>query len=115
MHCTPSRNGGEIAIPLTIQVAGGAGTAAADVIAPVVSTATMGLCALWALASLVLPWVVRGRSLAGDLVGAAMWSAALAAGAASLAQAAHAPDPRGLIAGAVLGGAVAVAARTSAA
>ena len=62
-----------------------------------------------------LPWLVRGRMAALDVVAATMWSAALAAFAAMLdsgvpaASAAHA-SPRGAVLGAVFGGALAVAA-----
>jgi hypothetical protein len=71
--------------------------------------------ALWALAALVLPWLVRGRSAALDVVAASAWSAGVAAAAPALdaglrAHAAY-PSPRGAVIGAVLGGAVAVAAR----
>ena len=39
---------------------------------------------LWAAAAVVMPWLVRGRSLAADIVGATVWSAGLAAATASL-------------------------------
>jgi hypothetical protein len=70
---------------------------------------------LWAAGSLILPWIVRGRLAAFDVVAATMWSAALASLAPVLdgglsAHAAHL-SPRGLILGAVLGGMIAVAAR----
>ena len=62
--------------------------------------------ALWASGATVLPWLVRGRSAALDLVAAVVWSAAIAAAAPALdagLSPAHA-SPRGLVLGAVLGG-----------
>jgi hypothetical protein len=55
----------------------------------------------------VLPWLVRGRSLAADLVGGALWAVSLAAGATAAAGA----EPRGVLAGALAGAAAAVALR----
>jgi hypothetical protein len=66
------------------------------------------LAGLFALAAAVLPALVRGRVVAVDLLGAGAWAAALAAGVVALAPEA---SPPGLVAGAVLGAAVAVAAR----
>jgi hypothetical protein len=65
--------------------------------------------ALWALAALLLPWLVRGRWLAADLVAASIWAAALGATTAAIAEFEDAPEPRGLIAGAVSAGVIAVA------
>ena len=70
---------------------------------------------LWACGAALLPWLVRGRSAALDVVAVTVWSAALAAGAPELdaglsAHALH-PGPRGLVLGALLGGVIAVAAR----
>ena len=44
----------------------------------------MILLLLWAAAAVVMPWLVRGRSLPADIVGATVWSAGLAAATASL-------------------------------
>jgi eukaryotic-like serine/threonine-protein kinase len=70
---------------------------------------------LWGVGAAALPWLVRGRSAALDVLAVTVWSAALAAGAPQLdaglnAHAMH-PDPRGVVLGAVLGGVIAVAAR----
>jgi hypothetical protein len=75
--------------------------------------------ALWAVGSALLPWVVRGRSAALDVVAATSWSAAIAAAAPALDSglSAHVVaagghlNPRGAVLGAVLGGLLAVAAR----
>ena len=80
-----------------------------DVLAPLLSSGALLYAAVWALAALVLPWLVRGRWLAADLVGACAWAAATAAATAAVARLDGAPEPRGLVAGAVVAGALAVA------
>jgi hypothetical protein len=70
-----------------------------------------GLVALWAAAAVLLGWLVRGRHLALDVAAAATWSAGLAAATASLAAWTGLPEPRGLVAAAVLAGVVALWAR----
>jgi serine/threonine protein kinase len=71
--------------------------------------------AVWALASVILPWIVRGRSAALDVGAAVVWTVALLASVPLLDRAllAHAsqPSPRGALLGAVLGCALAVCAR----
>jgi hypothetical protein len=86
-------------------------TAAAHVIAPLLSTGVALGVAVWALAALVLPWIVRGRSAALDVVAAVTWTAGTAAAARSFDAAAAHSAPRGLVLGAVLAGLIAVAAR----
>ncbi|MGH2900293.1 MAG: hypothetical protein ACRDMZ_16585, partial [Solirubrobacteraceae bacterium] len=66
---------------------------------------------LWALAAILLPLLVRGRSAALDIVGVAGWAAALAAGTQALSEALVLDPPRGLVVGAVAGAVFAVAAR----
>ncbi len=78
---------------------------------PLVAGGGLGLAALWALAAVALPLLVRGRSAALDLVGVAAWAAALAAATQALSEALVLQAPRGLVAGAIAGGAIAVAAR----
>ncbi len=80
-----------------------------DAVAAATTGGTLALVALWAVAAVVLPWLVRGWSLATDAVAATAWSAALAAGTGELARALGTPVPRGLVAGAVVAGLVAVA------
>ena len=72
--------------------------------------------ALWAAGAAVLPWLVRGRSAALDLVAATLWAAGLAAGAGAIGHAlgpgtVPQPDPRGVALGAAAGVLIAVAAR----
>jgi serine/threonine protein kinase len=88
---------------------------AAHVIVPLLTLGVLLGALLWALAAAVLPWIVRGRSAALDVVAVTVWSAVLAATAPALdaglsAHAAH-PSPRGAVLGALLGAIVAVAAR----
>jgi hypothetical protein len=88
---------------------------AAHVLGPLFGVGLLLGAALWAGAAIVLPWILRGRSAALDVIAATTWSAALAAAAPVLdsglsAHTAH-PEPRGVVLGAVLGGAIAVAAR----
>jgi eukaryotic-like serine/threonine-protein kinase len=93
--------------------AGGAWQATAtggldDVLAPAVAQGALLLAALWAIAALVLPLLVRGRVFAIDLVAATAWAAALGSATQVVA-----PGMRGLVAGAVAAGGLAVAARAS--
>ena len=81
------------------------------VIEPIVAGPTLALCAVWAVAAAVLPLVVRGRTAAIDMVAAAGWAIALGVATGALATAAGVPDPRGLVAGALVAGAAAVVAR----
>jgi hypothetical protein len=88
---------------------------AAHVLAPLLGLGLLLGAALWAGGAIVLPWIVRGRRAALDLVAATTWSAALAAAAPMFdsglsAHAAH-PSARGAVLGAILGGTIAVAAR----
>ncbi len=90
-------------------------TTASHVISPVLTVGVLLGAVLWALGSVLLPLLVRGRSVVLDLLAAAGWSAAIAVATLRLAQemsphAAH-PSPRGLVLGAILGGMIAVAAR----
>jgi eukaryotic-like serine/threonine-protein kinase len=81
---------------------------AGDVLEALARSGALLLAPLWAAAALVLPWLVRGRALALDVVGAAAWAAALASGTAALAGWAGLAEPRGLAVGAVVAGVVAV-------
>jgi eukaryotic-like serine/threonine-protein kinase len=66
------------------------------------------LAAVWALAALILPWLVPGRRLAVDFVGASAWAAGLGAASSTLAEWAQADPPRGVTAAAVLAGGLAI-------
>jgi len=89
--------------------------AASHVVGPLLTVGVLLGALLWGAGALALPWIVRGRSAALDLVAVTVWSALLVAGAPALdgGLKAHAPDPspHGIVLGAVLGGMLAVAAR----
>jgi hypothetical protein len=75
---------------------------AATVLAAVATSGALLVAPIWALAAVVLPWLVKGRTLAGDVVGAAAWAAGLAAATAAVTGYAGLDEPRGLAAGAVV-------------
>jgi eukaryotic-like serine/threonine-protein kinase len=79
------------------------------VFSPLLSSGALLHLLVWALAAAVLPWLVHGRRLTTDVVGAAVWAAGLGAATAAVAQRTGAPEPRGLVAGAVAAAALAVA------
>ena len=66
---------------------------------------TLLYLAVSAAAATLLPWIVRGRWLALDLIAASVWAAALGACIAAV----HAPAPPGLVLACVLAGVLAVA------
>jgi hypothetical protein len=82
---------------------------------PLLRSGALACAGLWAAGALVLPWLVRGRSAALDLVAATVWAAGLAAGAGAIGHAlggkVPSPDPRGAAFGAAIGVLLAVAAR----
>jgi hypothetical protein len=83
------------------------------VIAPAASSGALLLAVIWAGAALILPWIVRGRRLATDVVAATAWAAGSAA--ATIALGGWLGDrvaesvPRGAVVGAVVAGVLAVA------
>jgi eukaryotic-like serine/threonine-protein kinase len=94
---------------------GSVGVTATHVLAPMLSVGVLLGAGLWAAAAAVLPWIVRGRHVALDVVGATVWVAALAAATPVLdgglsAHVLH-PGPRGALLGAIVAGMGAVAAR----
>jgi hypothetical protein len=90
-------------------------SAATHVVGPTLNLGVLAGAAVWAVAAVLLPWVVRGRSATLDVVAAAAWSAALlvASSPRYLGFSSHAASttPHGALLGALLGGALAVAAR----
>ena len=65
------------------------GAAAHQVLTPVVSSGVLAPAAVWALAAAVLPWLVRGRSLALDLIMAVIWSATVVSASTAVLSAVH--------------------------
>jgi eukaryotic-like serine/threonine-protein kinase len=69
--------------------AGSAAGVLDHVLRPLVVSGAVAVIPLWAVAALVLPYLVRGRSLASAALGAAVWAVALAGGTALIANAVH--------------------------
>jgi len=99
--------------PDRVSFDGAPGITAGDVLAPICSSGVLLLALLWGVAALVLPWIVRGRSVSADVVAATTWAAGLTAATAALGEwlgdRVGTEAPHGLVAGAVAGGALAVA------
>ncbi|HEY5342240.1 MAG TPA: serine/threonine-protein kinase [Solirubrobacteraceae bacterium] len=94
---------------------GSLSSAATHVVGPSLSLGVLYGAAVWAVAAILLPWVVRGRSAVLDVVAASAWSAALLLACsphyAGYTVSVVSGTPRGAVIGAILGGALAVAAR----
>ncbi len=76
---------------------------------PLLTSGALALAALWAGAAVALPVLVRGRLLAADLVGATAWAATLGSATQAIAGTlSWQPTMRGLVAGAVAAGGLAV-------
>ncbi len=88
---------------------------AADVLWGVLSSGLVAGAVLWALAATLLPLLTARGGLLAATVGAAAWAAALVLATGALGRALEGavalPDPRGTLAGAVAGAALAVASR----
>jgi eukaryotic-like serine/threonine-protein kinase len=81
---------------------------------PLLTGGILALAALWAAAAVLLPIVVRGGVLAADVVGATAWAAGLGSATQAIAGAlAWQPTMRGMVAGAVVAGGLALAAAAS--
>jgi eukaryotic-like serine/threonine-protein kinase len=76
---------------------------------PDVSAGVLAPAVVWALAAVALPWLVRGGSLALDVVRVVIWAAVVASGTGAAIVAVHGSDAIGAAPTAVLG-AVAAAA-----
>lgn len=79
-----------------------------SVLGPAVQSGALLYAALWAVAAALLPWLVRGRWLAVDLVAASAWAAALGASTIAIAEAAALPEPRQAVLASVVAGVLAV-------
>jgi hypothetical protein len=91
--------------------------ALSDAVWPAVTSGALLAGAAWAAAALVLPLLVPGRAFALDVAGAAAWAAGTGAAVQALARTLSwdgaAPDVRGLVAGSLLAGVIAVGARAA--
>ena len=87
-------------------------SAALDAIRPLLTAETIAAAIIWIGLALILPLLVRGRSPAADVGGAALWAAALVGTqawlSASALSGATVAEPGVVVAGAVVGGAAAV-------
>jgi hypothetical protein len=84
--------------------------AAADhALSPLVTTPALLPAAAWIALAVVLPLVVRGRSLTLDLLGVIVWTAGLLAAHQAIGRVLDQQDARGLAAGALLAAVAAVA------
>ena len=90
-------------------------TTSKEVVGPMLTVELAIGALVWAIAAMILPWIVRGRNAALDVIAAVAWTVALLAAVPLLERAllAHAnePSPRGALLGAVLGCGVAICAR----
>ena len=87
---------------------GAASLTAGEVVRPLVTSGAPVQAAVWGVAAMVMPWLVRGRSPAADIVGATVWAAGLAGATASVGEAIGGSVPKGLVAGALAAGIIAV-------
>jgi len=94
--------------------AGSPSTAGREALAPLATSPAVAGVALWAALAALLPVLVRRRSAALDIAGAAAWGALLIAGHEILSRAAHGGlahgGGRGLVFGSLLGALAALAA-----
>ena len=90
-------------------------TTSKEVVGPMLTVELAIGALVWAIAAVVLPWIVRGRNAALDVVAAVAWTVVLLAAVPLLEHAllAHVnePSPRGALLGAVLGCGIAICAR----
>ncbi len=92
--------------------------AATQVLRPLLSSGALACAGLWAVGAAILPWLVRGRAAALDLVAATVWAAGLAFGAGAIGRGlgphgVPQPDPRGVALGAAAAALLAVAGRAA--
>jgi hypothetical protein len=90
---------------------GSAHDAVRDALVPLADSGALAILALWAVAAVALPYVLRGRTPLPVVLAAVAWAAALVVGTGLLAGAlrgalAH-PDARGAVTGALAGAALA--------
>ena len=85
-------------------------TATVDqLISPLVSSGVLAPALVWALAAIVLPWLVRGGSLILDALRVLAWAAIVVAGTGAAMAAVHGSDVMGAPPSALIGAAAAAA------
>ena len=88
-----------------------AGSAADHALSPLVTSAALLPAVAWAVLALLMPVLVRGRSLGLDIAGACVWGVGILAAHDGLGRLlSHDPTPHGLWAGPILAVVAAVAA-----
>jgi hypothetical protein len=92
---------------ITLGPATDSAAVAADALGDLIAGGALPYVALWAAAAVVMPWLVRGRWLAADVVAASAWAAALGAATVAVADSTGGPEPRYAVAGAVAAGVIA--------
>ncbi len=95
-------------IPPASQWAGSVSATASHVLSPLLRSGVLAPAVIWAVAAVVLPWLVRGRSLALDLVRSVVWGAALVSATPAAIAAVRGSAAVPTMHGAVLGGVLAV-------
>ncbi|HEY5188061.1 MAG TPA: serine/threonine-protein kinase [Solirubrobacteraceae bacterium] len=90
------------------QWAGSASQTVTSVLSPLLRSGALAPTVVWAAAAVVLPWLIRGRSLALDVVRAAIWAATLVSATSAAIVAARGSGSTPALHGAVLGGVLAV-------
>ncbi|HWC86562.1 MAG TPA: hypothetical protein VG388_08485, partial [Solirubrobacteraceae bacterium] len=81
-----------------------AGLTVHHVLAPLITSGALAPAVVWAAAAAILPWLVRGRSLAVDLVLASAWAAGLVATTHAVLRTVHGSLAPATVDHAVLGG-----------
>jgi hypothetical protein len=95
-------------IPPASQWAGSASATATHVLSPLLRSGVLAPAVVWAVAAAVLPWLVRGRSLALDLVRSVVWGATLVAATPAAISVVRGSPGIPTVHGAILGGVLAV-------
>jgi hypothetical protein len=80
------------------------------VLIPLTSSDRIAMAGVWAVAAIVLPWLVRGRASVPRAIAALVWAVALTVGEVALASHVGAPRPPHPLAAAALAFAVAFVA-----
>ena len=85
-----------------------AGLTLERIVGPPFTSGLIAVAGVWAVAALVLPWLVRGRYGGPDFVGASAWAAGLGAGTAAVAEWAGATNLGDVVAGSIVAAVVAI-------
>jgi eukaryotic-like serine/threonine-protein kinase len=103
-----------LSAPVLARWEGSLHVSAVHVIYPLLTLGTLLGCVVWATASIILPWVMRGHNFAIDLIAAGGWVIALMIAEplldSGLSSHAGQSSPHGLIASAILGAVLAICA-----